>query len=120
MTPTVYGIQNCDTVRKTRRWLDEHGVAYRFHDFRRDGLEDSQLRAWCEELGWETLINRRGTTWRRLPEEQRTGLDEATARKLMLSQPALIKRPVLDLETRRVVGFDAERYAELFGQEASA
>jgi arsenate reductase (glutaredoxin) len=116
MTPVLYGIKNCDTVRKARHWLDEHGVEYRFHDFRADGLDLDRLSAWTAELGWETLLNRRGTTWRRLPEEQRTGLDESRALALMLEQPTLIKRPVLDMGQQRHIGFDAERYASLLGR----
>ncbi|MEJ2479211.1 MAG: ArsC family reductase [Acidihalobacter sp.] len=116
MTTTVlYGIKNCDTVRKARRWLDEHGVNYRFHDFRADGIDLGRLRAWADELGWETLLNRRGTTWRKLPDERRNGIDLDRAVELMLEQPALIKRPVLDLGTQRMVGFDAARYADLLG-----
>lgn len=116
MTPVLYGIKNCDTVRKARRWLDEHSVEYRFHDFRTDGLDLDRLGAWAAELGWESLINRRGTTWRQLPEVQRTDLDESRALALMLEHPALIKRPVLDLGRQRRIGFDAERYASLLGR----
>lgn len=113
MIPVLYGIKNCDTVRKTRRWLDERGVEYRFHDFRADGLDPDRLRDWACELGWEALLNRRGTTWRQLPEEQRSNLDETRALMLMLAQPALIKRPVLDLGSQRLIGFDDKRYARL-------
>lgn len=113
MTPVLYGIKNCDTVRKARRWLDEHGVEYRFHDFRIDGLDAKRLQAWTDELGWETLLNRRGTTWRKLPGERKEDVDSARAVELMQEQPALIKRPVLDLGPRRLVGFDPERYADL-------
>ena len=116
MTPVLYGIKNCDTVRKTRRWLDEHGVEYRFHDFRADGLDPGQLHAWASELGWEALLNRRGTTWRQLPEGQRSNLDEPRALALMLAQPALIKRPVLDLGTQRLIGFDDKCYTRLLVQ----
>ena len=116
MTPVLYGIKNCDTVRKTRRWLDEHGVEYRFHDFRADGLDPDQLHAWASELGWEALLNRRGTTWRQLPEGQRSNLDEPRALALMLAQPALIKRPVLDLGTQRLIGFDDKCYTRLLVQ----
>lgn len=116
MTTELYGIKNCDTVRKARRWLDEHEVEYRFHDFRADGLQPERLRAWADELGWETLLNRRGTTWRNLPDERKSGIDRELALELMHEQPALIKRPVLDLGTRRQVGFDAELYADLLGK----
>lgn len=113
MTTVLYGIKNCDTVRKTRRWMDDHGVKYRFHDLRADGIEPERLRAWADELGWEALLNRRGTTWRKLPDERKSDVDLEHAIELMLQQPALIKRPVLDLGTRRLVGFDAEGYADL-------
>ncbi|MDX5378287.1 MAG: ArsC family reductase [Halomonas sp.] len=110
----LYGIKNCDTVKKARKWLDAHGVDYRFHDFRADGLDEARLRGWVNELGWETLVNRRGTTWRQLPAEVRESIDEASAIALMREQPALIKRPVLDLGERRVVGFSDQAYADLF------
>lgn len=110
----LFGIKNCDTVKKARKWLDAHGVDYRFHDFRADGLDEALLRGWVSELGWETLVNRRGTTWRQLPAEARESIDEAAAIALMLEHPALIKRPVLDLGERRVVGFSDQAYADLF------
>lgn len=113
-TVTLYGIANCDTVRKARKWLSENAVDYRFHDFRKDGLEEIRLRAWVAELGWETLLNRRGTTWRKLPEAVRQGVDEESAIAIMLAQPAIIKRPVLDLGNARRLGFTADAYRELF------
>jgi arsenate reductase len=111
---TLYGIKNCDTMRKARRWLEGHGVEYRFHDYRKDGIDAARLRGWCGELGWETLLNRRGTTWRRLPEAQREGVDAARAIALMVEHPAMIKRPILDLGDRRVAGFAEDRYRDLF------
>ncbi|MEZ5450089.1 MAG: ArsC family reductase [Thiolinea sp.] len=113
---TLYGISNCDTVRKARRWLDEHAIEYRFHDFRKDGLNPVQLRHWVAVLGWETLVNRRGTTWRQLPEQTRAHMDETLALAVMDDQPALIKRPVLECSSRAepVVGFRAEHYQQLF------
>ena len=111
---TLYGIPNCDTVRKARRWLDEHGVAYRFHDFRKDGLDASQLRPWVDELGWETVLNRSGTTWRSAPDALKAGIDAESAIAFMLQAPAAIKRPVLDTARERVVGFSEARYASLF------
>ena len=110
----LYGIKNCDTVKKARKWLDAHGIDYRFHDFRADGLDEAMLRSWVSELGWETLVNRRGTTWRQLPAQVREAIDEASAIALVLEHPALIKRPVLDLGNRRVVGFSEQTYADLF------
>jgi arsenate reductase len=111
---TLFGIKTCDTVRKARKWLDAHGIDYRFHDFRADGLDRRQLATWVDELGWEALLNRRGTTWRQLPESKRAGVDRDRAVALMLEHPALIKRPVLDLGGRRHLGFGDERYRQLF------
>jgi Spx/MgsR family transcriptional regulator len=111
---TLYGIANCDSVRKARKWLAERGVDYRFHDFRKDGLDERQLRAWVAELGWEALLNRRGSTWRKLPESVRAGMDEAAAVRVMLEQPAIIKRPLLDLGGERRIGFSPAGYGELF------
>jgi len=111
---TLYGISNCDTVRKARRWLDSQAVAYRFHDYRKDGLSAPQLDAWCDELGWENLLNRRGTTWRQLPETEREGVDRQRAVALMLAQPAMIKRPLLDLGNVRKLGFTEADYATYF------
>lgn len=115
---TVYGISNCDTVRKARRWLDELGVEYRFHDFRKDGLSRDRLLAWERELGWETLLNRRGTTWRQLPEAVRDKIDARSAVDLMLESPAIIKRPVLETGTGLLIGFDSARWRERLVAEA--
>jgi arsenate reductase len=110
----LYGIKNCDTVKKARRWLDDHGVAYRFHDFRTDGIDDKRLARWTKQLGWEAVLNRRGTTWRGLPEPQRNKInDAASAVTAMLAQPALIKRPVLEINGTPHVGFKADDYAAL-------
>ena len=108
---TLYGISNCDTMRKARGWLDRQGIDYRFHDYRKDGLDAALLADLADELGWENLLNRRGTTWRRLPESVRDGIDERSALAAMLDNPALIKRPVLEHRGRRHVGF--ETWAEL-------
>ena len=113
---TLYGIANCDTVRKARRWLDGQGIAYRFHDLRKDGIGETQLRAWSEELGWEALLNRRGTTWRTVPDTVKAGLDADAAIRLMLEMPAIVRRPVLDLGDRRVVGFTQAHYQSLLGR----
>ena len=111
----LYGIKNCDTVKKARRWLDEHGVAYRFHDFRADGVDDERLTRWTRQLGWETLLNRRGTTWRGLPQAQRdTVSDAASAVAAMRTHPALIKHPVLEIDDAVHVGFSADDFAALF------
>jgi Spx/MgsR family transcriptional regulator len=117
---TLYGIPGCDTVRKARRWLDEHGVTYRFHDLRRDGLDEALLATWIARLGWETLLNRRGTTWRRLPEATRAAIDRDSATRLMLEHPAIIRRPVLARGNRLHVGFSAGDYAALFDRLETA
>lgn len=117
---TLYGIPNCDTVKKARRWLAAHDIAYRFHDLRRDGLDEALLGQWIAELGWEALLNRRGTTWRQLPEATRATIDRASAARLMLAQPALIRRPVLARGRQLHAGFSAADYATLFGETVTA
>lgn len=114
MAITLYGIKNCDTVKKARAWLEKQGVAYVFHDYKTAGMDAGRLRAWAGEVGWETILNRAGTTFRKLPESAKTNLTEAKAIALMLEQPSMIKRPVLDLGKRRVVGFKPELYAKEF------
>jgi len=111
---TIYGIKNCDTMKKARRWLDEAGVAYTFHDFRADGIDAKQLAAWCDMAGWETLLNRRGLTWRGLNDNQKQDMDETRAIALMAEYPALIKRPVLEIHNHIEVGFSPARYEALF------
>lgn len=108
----LYGIGNCDTVKKARAWLDGRGVSYAFHDYRKAGIDEGRLGAWAAELGWEKLLNRAGTTFRKLPEADKEGLNESKAIALMLAQPAMIRRPVLDLGDRRLVGFDARAYED--------
>ena len=112
MTITMYGIRNCDTIKKARAWLESNGVDYAFHDYKVAGLDEARLRGWVSELGWERLLNRSGTTFRKLPEAEKEGLDEDKAVALMLAQPSMIRRPVLDLGDRRLVGFDAAAYEE--------
>ncbi|MFC4174837.1 ArsC family reductase [Microvirga sp. GCM10011540] len=109
---TLYGIKNCDTVKKARAWLDANGVPYVFHDYKAQGIDRARLESWVRSLGWETLLNRAGTTFRKLPDADKTGLDEGRALALMLDQPSMIKRPVLDLDGRLVVGFKAEQYEQ--------
>lgn len=111
MSTVLYGIKACDTMKKARTWLDEQGVDYRFHDYKTAGIDRGNLQKWCDEHGWETILNRAGTTFRKLDEAQKSDLDQARAIDLMLAQPSMIKRPVLDLGTRTLVGFKAERYA---------
>lgn len=113
---TVFGIRNCDTMKKARSWLDGAGIVYRFHDYRVDGLAADTLDTWIAQLGWERLVNRSGTTFRAaVPEPERATLDAARARALMLAHPAMVRRPVLDIEGRLLVGFDAGAYAKAFG-----
>ena len=108
---TIYGIKNCDTMKKARAWLDSHGVAYHFHDYKSEGIARDKLKGWSDEVGWETLLNRAGTTFRKLPDSDREGLNERKALALMLAQPSMIKRPVLDLGGKLLVGFKPEIYA---------
>lgn len=114
MVITLYGIRNCDTVKKARAWLDGREIAYAFHDYKTAGIETERLQRWCKELGWETLLNRTGTTFRKLSEADKQGLNEHKAIAMMLAQPSMIKRPVLDLGTQRLVGFKPELYAQAF------
>jgi arsenate reductase (glutaredoxin) len=112
MPATLYGIKNCDTMKKARAWLDAKGVAYTFHDYKAQGIDRTRLESWARSVGWETLLNRAGTTFRKLPDADKTGLDEGRAMALMLDQPSMIKRPVLDLGGRLLVGFKPELYEE--------
>jgi arsenate reductase len=114
MTVTIYGIKNCDTMKKARGWLDARGVAYRFHDYKAEAVDPSKLKEWERAVGWETLLNRAGTTFRRLPDADKVGLDAAKALALMLAQPSMIKRPVLEAEGKLLVGFKPEIYAAAF------
>jgi len=111
MTVTIYGITTCDTVRKARAWLDGKGVAYRFHDFRKDGLDAKTLGQWLDALGWEAVLNKAGTSFRALPEADKAGLDRAKAAALILANPTLVKRPVLETGAEVLVGFKPEIYA---------
>jgi len=112
--PTLYGIPNCDTIKKARKWLEEKGVAYAFHDYKKAGIDEARLRGWAGELGWEVLLNKAGTTFRQLPDADKQGLDEDKAVALMLANPSMIKRPVLDLGDRRIVGFKPDIYEAAF------
>ena len=114
MTLTLYGISNCDTVKKARAWLGERGVAYRFHDVRKDGLDAERLKAWVDALGWEKLLNKSGTTFRKLPDAQKQGLDAASASELMLDQPAMIRRPIVESADGVSVGFSAADWQARF------
>lgn len=115
-TVTIYGIPNCDTMKKARAWLAEHDVAYAFHDYKKNGIDAARLARWSREVGWETLLNRAGTTFRKLPETEKADLDQAKALALMQAQPSLIKRPVLDYGAGKpLVGFKPEAYAAALG-----
>jgi arsenate reductase len=113
---TIYGIKNCDTMKKARAWLDDHGFAYDFHDYKTAGIERSRLEGWCSEVGWEALLNRAGTTFRKLPDADRQGLGARKAIALMIAQPSLIKRPVLDIGGRLLVGFKPDVYESAVGR----
>lgn len=110
---TLYGIPNCDTIKKARRWLEDAGIDYHFHDYRKDGLHKDMLEQWADELGWEALLNRRGTTWRKLPEAEKSAINAERAITLMLEQPAMIRRPLLDAGSHRLLGFCEEHYSNL-------
>ena len=115
MSITIYGIKNCDTMKKARVWLDGHGVAVAFHDYKASGIDRASLERWVKEHGWETVLNRAGTTFRKLSDADKADLNADKAVALMLAQPSMIKRPVLDLgDGRTLVGFKPERYAEAF------
>jgi arsenate reductase (glutaredoxin) len=109
---TIYGIKNCDTMKKARAWLDKHGVTYAFHDYKTQGIARDQLGRWEKKVGWETLLNRAGTTFRKLPDKDKAGITAARALSLMLDQPSMIKRPVLELGGGKLlVGFSPDLYA---------
>jgi arsenate reductase len=110
---TIYGIKNCDTMKKARDWLDAHKVDYAFHDYKTAGIDQKTLEGWAKKTGWEVLLNRAGTTFKKLPDDKKTDLNEAKAIALMVEQPSMIKRPVLDLGGELLVGFKPENYAEV-------
>jgi Spx/MgsR family transcriptional regulator len=112
VSATLYGIKNCDTMKKARAWLDGQGVAYTFHDYKTVGIDPTTLKRWAKQVGWETLLNRAGTTFRKLAEADKQGLTETKAITLMASQPSMIKRPVLERSGKILVGFKPELYAD--------
>ena len=116
MPVTIHGIKACDTMKKARTWLETAGIAHTFHDYKTQGISEATLRAWVRQTGWETLLNRAGTTFRKLPDTAREELTEAKAIALMLAQPSMIKRPVLDHDGTLLAGFKPEVYAAHFGQ----
>ncbi len=111
---TLYGIPNCDTMKKARKWLDAQGIEYQFHNYKKDGLDESLLNSWVNELGWETLLNRRGMMWRKLDEKTKANIDQASAIRVMLNTPSIIKRPVLDTGNALYVGFTEDNYRKIF------
>ncbi|MFS0735563.1 ArsC family reductase [Sphingomonas sp. 1P06PA] len=115
MAATIYGIRNCDTMKKARSWLEANGVAYKFHDYRVDRIAPTLIEGWVDAVGWEGLLNRAGTTFRKLPDADKAGLDAKRAIALMLAQPAMIRRPVLVHGGGIEIGFKPDRYAALFG-----
>ncbi len=115
MTTTLYGIRNCDTMKKAWTWLDQRGVAYEFHDYKRQGIDRPTLEGWVKQVGWEVLLNRAGTTFKKLPDADKADLTEARAIGLMLAQPTMIKRPVLDRVGALTVGFKPDVYQATFG-----
>jgi arsenate reductase len=116
MKVTVYGIRNCDTMKKAFGWLDQHGVEYRFHDYKREGVPADRLAAWAKAVGWERLANTRGPTWRKIPEQERTELDESRALGLLAAHSSAIRRPVIESGSKLLVGFDADEYQRSLDQ----
>lgn len=116
MGVTIYGIRNCDTMKKARDWLTQVGIAHDFHDYKVSGIDAATLKAWSAQLGWEILLNRAGTTFRKLPEGERQDIDAAKAIALMQAQPSMIKRPVLDIDGKLLVGFKPDAYRAAFGK----
>lgn len=113
----MYGIRNCDSIKKARAWLDARGVAYRFHDYKTGGIDRDRLMQWCRVLGWENVCNRAGTTFRKLPDADTQDLSESKAVALMLAHSSLIKRPVLEVDDRLLVGFTPDSYARAVGAQ---
>ena len=118
MPTTIYGIKNCDTMKKARAWLDAHGITYDFHDYKAAGVAKEKLKQWSDKAGWETLLNRAGTTFKKLPDADKEGLNEKKALALMLAQPSMIKRPVLEVGGKLLVGFNPEAYAKDVGAKS--
>ena len=109
----MYGIPNCDTIKKARKWLESNGLDYEFHDYKKQGVPEKNLKQWVKQAGWETLLNRRGTTWRKLPEDVRENIDEASAIEVMMDNPSAIKRPVLEADKALLIGFKEDEYQKL-------
>lgn len=114
MTITMYGIPNCDTIKKAKKWLEAEGVEYHFHDYRKQGIDKAMVETFCQQLGWENVVNKRGTTFRQLSQEQKDNLDQNSAIELLVEQPAMIKRPILVANGTYHLGFKADQYAAIF------
>lgn len=112
--PVMYGIPNCDTIKKARNWLKSHDIEYQFHDYKKQGTDENQLKSWLQELGWEKLINKRGTTWRKLDEETKATMDDQLAIQIMLDNPSIIKRPLLIINDQIILGFNENTYQQEF------
>ncbi len=111
---TLYGIPNCDSVKKARKWLDGNSVSYDFHNYKKDSIDSKTLTQWCKKVGWEVLLNKRGTTWRKLSEDQQSGLNQSKAIALMIENTSIIKRPVMQFGDQLLVGFDESTFEEHF------
>lgn len=116
MSLTLYGIPNCDTVKKARTWLDDHRIAYTFHDYKKAGITADKLEVWCKELGWETVLNRAGTTFKKLPDTAKAGLDQPKAITLMVEQPSMIKRPIVEYPGGLLIGFKQPEWETTLGK----
>ncbi len=110
--PVMYGIPNCDTIKKARNWLTSHNIEYQFHDYKKQGTDENQLKNWLQELGWEQLINKRGTSWRKLDKKTKAGMDIQLALQIMLANPSIIKRPLLVLSDQKILGFNEHTYQQ--------
>ena len=110
---TLYGIKNCDTIKKARKWLKDNGIEYEFHDYKKQGVPEKKLRAWVKQVSWETLLNKRGTTWRKLDDTTKESVNQKSAIQIMLDNPSIIKRPVLDANGKIVIGFSEQDYKTL-------
>jgi Spx/MgsR family transcriptional regulator len=115
MATTMFGIPNCDTIKKAKKWLEANELDYQFHNYRKDGVSEEMVRQFCEQLGWEQVVNKRGTTYRQLTQEQKEGLNQETAIALLVEHSAMIKRPILDVDGTLHIGFKAEQYQQVFG-----
>lgn len=114
MTTTMYGIPNCDTIKKAKKWLESHDIEFQFHDFRKDGIDKALVAQFCAQLGWENVLNKRGTTYRQLSEQQKESINDTTVIDLLVEYPAMIKRPVLSAQGKLYIGFKADQYSAIF------